>query len=67
MFKTNTKLEIYSEAEKNQIKELADSDEERLISMIYELSNLQNDMKWSSQKLIMFQVTIIKLCNEVSE
>ena len=34
--------------------------------MIYELSNLQNDMKWSSQKLIMFQVTIIKLCNEVS-
>jgi DNA polymerase-3 subunit gamma/tau len=67
VFKTNTKLEIYSEAEKNQIKELADSTtKERLISMIYELSNLQNDMKWSSQKLIMFQVTIIKLCNEVS-
>ena len=67
VFKTNTKLEIYSEAEKNQIKELADSTtKERLISMIYELSNLQNDMKWSSQKLIMFQVTIIKLCNEVN-
>lgn len=67
VFKTNTKLEIYSEAEKNQINELADSTtKERLISMIYELSNLQNDMKWSSQKLIMFQVTIIKLCNEVS-
>ena len=67
VFKTNTKLEIYSETEKNQIKELADSTtKERLISMIYELSNLQNDMKWSSQKLIMFQVTIIKLCNEVS-
>lgn len=67
VFKTNTKLEIYSEVEKNQIKELADSTtKERLISMIYELSNLQNDMKWSSQKLIMFQVTIIKLCNEVS-
>jgi len=67
VFKTNTKLEIYSEAEKNQIKELADSTtKERLISMIYELSNLQNDMKWSSQKLIMFQVTIIKLCNEAS-
>ena len=48
VFKTNTKLEIYSEAEKNQIKELADSTtKERLISMI-------------------FQVTIIKLCNEVS-
>ena len=67
VFKTNTKLEIYSEAEKNQIKELADSTtKERLIFMIYELSNLQNDMKWSSQKLIMFQVTIIKLCNEAS-
>lgn len=65
IFKTNTKLEIYSEKEKNDIKELADNTtKERLISIIYELSNLQNDMKWSSQKLIMFQVEIIKLCND---
>ena len=62
--KTNTNLEIYSEDEKQAIKALADSTtKERLINIIYELSNLQNDIKWSSQKLIMFQVAIIKLCN----
>ena len=63
--KTNTQLEIYNQAEKEEIKKLADAtSKERLISIIYELSNLQNDIKWSSQKLIMFQVEIIKLCNQ---
>ena len=63
--KTNTPLEIYNQAEKEKIKKLADAtSKERLISIIYELSNLQNDIKWSSQKLIMFQVEIIKLCNQ---
>ena len=66
IFKTNAQLEIYSGKEKNNIKQLADSTtKEKLISIIYNLSNLQNDMKWSTQKLIMFQVEIIKLCNEV--
>lgn len=68
VLKTNTQLEIYSEEEKNNIKQLANNTtKERLISIIYELSNLQNDMKWSSQKIIMFQVEIIKLCNEISQ
>ena len=63
--KTNTPLEIYNQAEKEEIKKLADAtSKERLISIIYELSNLQNNIKWSSQKLIMFQVEIIKLCNQ---
>ena len=64
VFKTNSKLEIYSEQEKQAIKALAENTtKEKLINIIYELSNLQNDIKWSSQKLIMFQVAIIKLCN----
>ena len=63
VYKTGTKLEIYSEAELAQIKELSDMvTKERMINIIYDLSTLQNDMKWSSQKLIMFQVGIIKLC-----
>lgn len=63
VYKTGTKLEIYSEAELAQIKELSNMvTKERLINIIYDLSTLQNDMKWSSQKLIMFQVGIIKLC-----
>ena len=64
VYKTTNKLEIYSEQEKQAIKALAEnSTKENLINIIYELSNLQNDIKWSSQKLIMFQVAVIKLCN----
>ena len=67
VYKVNNKLEIYNEEEKAKIKELADSTEkDRLVSIIFELSNLENDIKWSSQKLIMFQVAIIKLCNETA-
>lgn len=67
VYKVNNKLEIYNEEEKAKIKELADStDKDRLVSIIFELSNLENDIKWSSQKLIMFQVAIIKLCNETA-
>lgn len=64
VYKTTNKLEIYSEQEKQAIKALAEnSTKENLINIIYDLSNLQNDIKWSSQKLIMFQVAVIKLCN----
>ena len=67
IYKTGTNLEIYSEEEKKGIKELADSTtKENLISIIYELSNLQNDIKWSSQKAIMFEAGIIKACMEVN-
>ena len=67
VFKTNSKLEIYSKQETQAIKALAENTtKEKLINIIYELSNLQNDIKWSSQKLIMFQVAIIKLCNSNS-
>ena len=64
--KADGKLEIYSDEEKRQIKELADiCSKDELVSIIYELSELANQIKWSSQKLIMFEVAIIKLCNKV--
>ena len=37
---------------------------ERLLYIITDLSKLENDMKWSSQRSILFQVEIIKLCSE---
>lgn len=37
---------------------------ERLLNLVYELSELQNSIKTSSQKLIIFQAGIIKLCNK---
>ncbi len=64
VFQANGSLELYSMEEKEQLKELAGmANKEKLVSIIYELSELANQIKWSAQKLIMFQVTIIKLCN----
>ena len=68
VYKTSKNTSIYSEEEIKEIEELASKTEkERLLSIIYELSNIENEMKWSTQKTILFQVGILKLCNgEVS-
>ena len=65
VYKTTNKLDLYSEKEKEEIKNLADITEEgRLLNIIYQLSDLENDIKWSSQKTIMFQTGIIKVCRD---
>ena len=67
VYKSTKKLALYSESEIKQIEELADkSEKQRLLDMVYDLSELENEMKWSSQKTIMFQTGIIKLCMERS-
>lgn len=67
VYKSTSKLEIYNQEEMNNIKELADStSKERLLRLIYELSELANNIKWSSQKAIMFEAGIIKACIEVN-
>ena len=68
VYKTSKNTSIYSEEEIKEIEELASKvEKERLLSIIYELSNIENEMKWSTQKTILFQVGILKLCNgEVS-
>ncbi len=64
VYKTSQKLEIYSEEEQNQIAKLAQNvSKERLLKIIYILSELENEMKWSSQKTVLFEVAMIKLCN----
>jgi len=66
--KTNGALSLYDESELQEIKNLAEkTTKERLIKLIYDLSELDNNMKWSTQKLIMFQAGIIKLCNKDAE
>ena len=65
VWKTTEKLEIYSEEELKKIQELSSKiSKERLLQIIYELSELENEIKWSSQKTILFEVTIIKLCHQ---
>lgn len=67
VYKSTSKLEIYNQEELNSIKELANStDKERLLRLIYDLSELANNIKWSSQKAIMFEAGIIKSCMEIN-
>ena len=63
VFKTTNSLDLYSKEELVEIKNISDTvDEPRLLDIIYQLSDLENDIKWSSQKTIMFQTGIIKVC-----
>lgn len=68
VYKTSGKLELYNETEKEKIKFIAEkTSKEKLLELVYKLSELENDIKWSTQKTIMFQAGIIKLCNKQAE
>ena len=65
MVKTGQKLTIYNETDFENLKKLAESvSKERAIRLINELSKLENDMKSSTQRLIVFQAGIIRLCDK---
>ena len=67
LFKTSGNKGIYSDEEIAQIEEVSKNvSKEKLVNLIYSLSELENDMKKSSQKIIIFQAGIIKLCTDVS-
>ena len=68
IYKTSKNTSIYNKEEIEKINELSEKvEKDRLLNIIYELSNLENEMKWSTQKTILFQVGILKLCaGEVS-
>ena len=64
VYKSSKKLDLYSEEELKNIEELSNKfTKEDLLGIIYTLSNLENDIKYSSQRLILLQVGIIKLCS----
>ena len=66
VWKTTQKLEIYSKEELEQIKSISEKvSKERLLTMIYTLSELESEMKWSSQKAVLFEVAMIKLCQPI--
>lgn len=68
VYQSSGKLDLYSKQELQNIKELSEKvSKQRLIAIIYELSELENNIKWSTQKVIMFQAGIIKLCYEITE
>ena len=68
VFKTSGKVEMYNEEERSQIKEIAEKvDKEKIIDVIYELSTMENEIKRTTQKTIMFQAGMIKLCSQRNE
>ena len=67
LYKATNHIELYNEEGKNKIKEISEIvEKERLINLVYELSELENEMKFSTQKNIVFQAGMIKLCSNLS-
>ena len=67
LYKGTQKVELYSDEEISKIKEISEkAEKERLINLVYEFSELGNEIKYSTQKNIIFQAGIIKLCNNIS-
>ena len=65
VYQATGKLELYNDEELKQIKNISEVvSKNKLVDLIYQLSELENEIKWSTQKTIMFQAGIIKLCNE---
>ncbi len=65
VYKAAGKLDLYSEEEIEKIKEISEKvSKEDLIDIVYKLSELENEIKWSTQKTIMLQAGIIKLCSK---
>lgn len=64
VYKSSGKLNLYNENELKQIEEISNKCEKnRLLQMIYSLSELANDLKMTTQKTIMLEVGIMKLCS----
>ena len=65
LFKSTGSVETYTKEEVENIKVLSEKvSKEELIKLISSLSELENSLKMSTQKLIIFQAGIIKLCSK---
>jgi len=63
VYKSTKKIELYSKDDIDKIENISQKvDKEQLLNIIYKLSELENIIKNSSQKTIMFQTGIIKIC-----
>ena len=67
LYKATNHVELYNEEEKQKLKEISEKvEKERLINLVYAFSELENEMKFSTQKSIIFQAGIIKLCSKLT-
>ena len=67
LYKATNHVELYNEEEKQKVKKISETvEKERLINLVYAFSELENEMKFSTQKSIIFQAGIIKLCSKLT-
>ena len=65
LYKSIGDIQTYTKEEIAEIKILSEkTTKEELIQLISNLSEIENSLKMSTQKLIIFQAGIIKLCNK---
>ena len=68
VYQATGKLELYSEEELSVMKDISERvSKNKLVNLVYQLSELENEIKWSAQKTIMFQAGIIKLCDQEAD
>lgn len=64
VYQTSHQLDLYSQEEIEKIEKLSKKvTNQELLNLLYALSTIENEIKWSTQKWILFQVGMIKLCN----
>ena len=67
LYKSTEKTEMYNKEEIEKIKNISEKvSKQELIDLICNLSEIENNMKLSTQKLILLQTGLIKLCNKES-
>ena len=66
VYKSTEKLDLYSKEDIEYINKLAEkTSKENLLKLIYEFSELSNNMRISTQKSIIFQAGLLKQCVEI--
>ena len=64
LYKSTKKTEMYNDEEIEKIKLISEKiSKQELIELICNLSEIENNMRLSTQKLIILQTGLIKLCN----
>lgn len=62
MLEISEDLVVYKDEEKERMKQLVNkASKERLLSLITDLSTLQNNMKWASDRDVIFEAGLIKI------
>lgn len=68
VFQSTKKLDLYNQDELKKIEEVSmEVPKLRLVQLIYDLSELASRIKWSTQKSIVFEAEMIKLCAKPEE